>query len=185
MITDFNIKIPANIFIKVEDSSIKIKGDLGELNLFKNKQFSCIITPETNILECSILYQNSIKKQKVFLNKEFSKFRTDFHTSLKGVSKGFFTELKLLGVGFRFISYKSNVLLMKIGFCNNASFIVPEGISVFLESPTQISLFSANYSLLKQTAASLRAFRPPDSYKGKGLRYLNETLVLKEIKKNG
>jgi large subunit ribosomal protein L6 len=74
---------------------------------------------------------------------------------------------------------------MKIGFCNHMSFSIPEGVTVFLESPTQVTLFSIDYLLVKQTAASLRAFRPPDAYKGKGFRYMSEILVLKEVKKNG
>ena len=74
---------------------------------------------------------------------------------------------------------------MKVGFCNNISFMVPEEVTVFLESPTKITLFSIDYLLVKQSAASLRSFRKPDAYKGKGFQYISEILVLKEVKKNG
>jgi len=107
---NLNIKIPANISIEVQDSLIYIKGDLGEVYLSKRKQILCAFIQETNILECTIVYDSKIKKQRVFLNNEFKKFITNLKTNIKGVSKGFFTELKLLGVGFRFLSYKNNEL---------------------------------------------------------------------------
>ena len=179
------IKVPTDVSVKILSSSLEISGKLGLLNLVKKEQFNCVIVPETNILKCSLIDKGLIKKQLSYLNKHYYKFITNLRTSLKGVSSGFFSELKLTGVGYRFLSYKDKELLMKIGFCNNMLFKVPDGVTVFLESPTQITLFSMDYLLLKQTAASLRAFRTPDSYKGKGFRYLSEVLVLKEVKKNG
>jgi len=83
------------------------------------------------------------------------------------------------------LDIQKNILVLKVGFCNNISFEVPDEITIFLESPTQITLFSIDYLLVKQTAASLRSFRRPDAYKGKGFQYLSEVLVLKEVKKNG
>jgi len=176
------IKVPRSVSINLSPSSIEVGGKLGKLSISKHEQFSVISL--NNTLECSL--QPVIgKKQVSFLTKEYSKFITNLRTTIKGVSNGFFIELKLVGVGYRFLSYNNNELCMKIGFCNNALFNIPEGVEVFIENPTRITLFSIDYLLMKQTAASLRGHRLPDSYKGKGFQYLSETLTLKEVKKNG
>tara|TARA_B110000971_G_C19972382_1_gene483260 strand:+ start:830 stop:1390 length:561 start_codon:yes stop_codon:yes gene_type:complete len=181
-----NIKIPENVSVNISPNNIEIKGKLGQLSLNKKEQFNCELDIQKNILVCSFIKDTYlIKKQLSYLTKQYVQFITNLRTNLKGVSNGFFIELKLVGVGYRFLSYKENVLVMKVGFCNNISFKVPEEITIFLESPTQITLFSIDYLLVKQTAASLRSFRRPDAYKGKGFQYLSEVLVLKEVKKNG
>ena len=181
-----NIKIPKNVSVNISPNNIEIKGKLGQLSLDKKEQFNCELDIQKNILVCSFIKDTYlIKKQLSYLTKQYVQFITNLRTNLKGVSNGFFIELKLVGVGYRFLSYKENILVMKVGFCNNISFEVPDEITIFLESPTQITLFSIDYLLVKQTAASLRSFRRPDAYKGKGFQYLSEVLVLKEVKKNG
>jgi len=177
------IKVPQTVSTNILPFSIEVTGKLGKLSLSKYEQFN-IVKSDNNII-CSLIINNVGKKQSSFLMKEYLKFITNLRTLLKGVSNGFFIELKLVGVGYRFLSYKDHELLMKIGFCNNAVFKIPKEVVVFIENPTKITLFSIDYSLVKQTAASLRGYRQPDSYKGKGFQYLSEILMLKEVKKNG
>jgi large subunit ribosomal protein L6 len=104
--------------------------------------------------------------------------------TIKGVYKGFFTELKLNGVGYRFLAYQNNTLKFKAGFCNDLEYRIPESIQVFIESPTSILLFSYDFDLLKQVSSKLKNFKKPDAYKGKGFSFSNEILSLKEVKKS-
>jgi ribosomal protein L6P/L9E len=129
-------------------------GKLGSTYIEKEPFITCNKTGE--FLECSFTLEGVSRKQANITNRKFSQFLSNLKTSLKGVSSGFYIELSLKGVGYRFLSYKDNILVMKVGFCNNVSFEIPKGVEIFIESPTQLTLFSIDYSLLKQVATSLR-----------------------------
>ena len=98
-----------------------------------------------------------------------------------GVSAGFRRELEFQGVGYRG-QCKGKHLTLNLGFSHPVEFDVPEGVEVSMPSPTQIVLESIDKQLVGQTAANIRRFRPPDAYKGKGIRYAGEQVSLKEGK---
>lgn len=99
-----------------------------------------------------------------------------------GVSAGFEKRLTLVGVGFR-AQAAGKTLNLQIGFSHPVSKEMPEGVTVETPSPTEIVLKGANKQVVGQVAAEIRALRPPEPYKGKGIRYANEKVSLKETKK--
>ena len=99
-----------------------------------------------------------------------------------GVTDGFEKKLELVGVGYR-AQAKGKVLNLTLGFSHPVAYEVPEGITVETPSQTEIILKGADKQRVGQTAAEIRAFRPPEPYKGKGVRYADEVVVRKEAKK--
>ena len=101
---------------------------------------------------------------------------------VQGVSKGFEKKLNLIGVGFKAAASGSK-LNLAIGFSHPVDFDMPAGIKVATPTPTEIVLTGADRQVLGQIAAEIRAVRPPEPYKGKGIRYSDEVVVIKETKK--
>ncbi len=99
-----------------------------------------------------------------------------------GVSQGFQKKLQLVGVGYR-AQLQNNKLNLSLGFSHPVEFALPDGVTAEIPSQTEIVLTSANKQLLGLVAAKIRAFRPPEPYKGKGVRYADEQVHRKEAKK--
>jgi large subunit ribosomal protein L6 len=101
---------------------------------------------------------------------------------VNGVTKGFQKKLMLVGVGFKAVAQGSK-LNMQIGFSHPVDFVMPEGITVETPAPTEILIKGADRQRVGQIAAEVRSTRPPEPYKGKGIRYSDERIVIKETKK--
>lgn len=101
---------------------------------------------------------------------------------VKGVSVGFERKLQLVGVGYK-AAAKGKVLNLALGYSHPIDFELPEGVTAETPTPTEIIFKSINKHLLGQVAANVRAFRPPEPYKGKGVRYTDEVVLRKEAKK--
>ncbi len=99
-----------------------------------------------------------------------------------GVTEGFKKELKLVGVGYR-ASMQGNNLNLTLGYSHPIDFVAPEGIKLEVPSQTDIVISGADKQLVGEVSAKIRAFRPPEPYKGKGVRYADEQVKLKEAKK--
>lgn len=99
-----------------------------------------------------------------------------------GVSSGFERKLQLIGVGYK-AQAKGKVLNLSLGFSHPIDFSLPEGVTAETPTPTEIVLKSSDKQLLGQVAAKVRGFRPPEPYKGKGVRYADEVVLRKEAKK--
>ena len=101
---------------------------------------------------------------------------------IKGVSEGFEKKLQLVGVGYR-AQAQGNVLNLTLGFSHPVAFKVPEGITVETPSQTEVVVKGTDKQVVGQVAANIRAYRPPEPYKGKGIKYADEQIVRKEAKK--
>jgi len=99
-----------------------------------------------------------------------------------GVSAGFEKKLKMVGVGYRG-QVQGNVLNLTLGFSHPVNYAIPEGISIESPSPTELVVKGIDKQKVGQVAADIRAYRPPEPYKGKGVRYADEAVVIKEAKK--
>jgi large subunit ribosomal protein L6 len=104
------------------------------------------------------------------------------YNMVTGVSRGFERKLTLVGVGYR-AQAKGRTLGLTLGFSHPVEYAVPEGISVETPTQTEVLVRGVDKQLVGQVAAVIRAFRPPEPYKGKGVRYADEKIVLKEAKK--
>jgi large subunit ribosomal protein L6 len=101
---------------------------------------------------------------------------------MKGVSEGFVRKLTLIGVGYKAQAQGAN-LNLDLGFSHPVNYKMPEGIKVETPSQTEIILKGSDKQLIGQVAAQIRAYRPPEPYKGKGVRYADENVIIKETKK--
>jgi len=109
-------------------------------------------------------------------------FRALISNMVTGVSKGFQKKLQLQGVGYR-AKAQGEVLNISVGFSHPVDFVVPKGVTAETPTPTEIVLSGADKQLVGEVAAKIREFRPPEPYKGKGIRYLDENVYRKEAKK--
>jgi large subunit ribosomal protein L6 len=101
---------------------------------------------------------------------------------VQGVHKGFEKKLSLVGVGYK-AAAQGKTLNLALGFSHPVDYALPEGIKAETPSPTEILIKGIDKQRVGQVAAEVRAFRPPEPYKGKGVRYANEVVVIKETKK--
>ena len=101
---------------------------------------------------------------------------------VKGVSEGFEKKLQLIGVGYR-AQAQGKTLNLSLGFSHPVVYEMPEGVSVATPSQTEIVLTGADKQAVGQAAAEIRGYRPPEPYKGKGVRYVGEQVIMKEAKK--
>ena len=109
-------------------------------------------------------------------------FRALISNMVTGVSQGFQKKLQLQGVGYR-AKAQGEVLNISVGFSHPVDFVVPKGVTAETPTPTEIVLSGADKQLVGEVAAKIREFRPPEPYKGKGIRYLDENVYRKEAKK--
>jgi large subunit ribosomal protein L6 len=101
---------------------------------------------------------------------------------VQGVATGFTEDLEINGVGYR-AAVQGKELVLALGYTHDIRYPIPAGVTMRTEKPTTISITGANKQQIGQIAAEIRAFRPPEPYKGKGVKYVSETIVRKEGKK--
>lgn len=178
------ISIPAGIEIKIEqNNNVHIKGPKGQMDVVLHPYIS--VKVEQGHLEIGynkdISYYRSGSGTK--LNRSIAgTIRANLQNSIQGVLKGFEKKLTLIGVGYR-AQAKGKILNLTIGYSHPVNFEVPEGIIIETPSQTEIIVKGMNKDLVGLVASKIRAVRPPELYKGKGIRYANEVIILKETKK--
>lgn len=168
------ILIPNDVEIKLKGQNIKIKGKNGELKH--------IIHNDINV--------KYVDKKLIFLvhKGKYNRWalagttRSLINNIIIGVTKGFTKKLKLVGVGYR-ATINNNVINLSLGYSHPINYILPTGIFAECPNQTEIILKSADKQMLGQTAADLRAYKKPEPYKGKGIRYADEIIKIKETKK--
>jgi large subunit ribosomal protein L6 len=168
------VAIPAGVEVKFNATDVTVKGSLGTLS-----------TPLCGDVEVKL-----DNNELTFAAKNDSKFARSMSGTLRallnnmvtGVSKGFEKKLQLVGVGYR-AQAAGDTLNLSLGFSHPVAHKMPEGITVATPTQTEILIKGANKQLVGQVAAEIRAYRSPEPYKGKGVRYADEVVVLKETKK--
>jgi len=166
------IELPQGVTASIAASTIKVKGAKGELSLVVAKGVSV---------------EQQEKKLQVKFDGEGSRVsagaaRAHLANMVEGVSKGYEKKLELVGVGYR-AAVQGKVLNLTLGFSHAVNFPIPDGISMECPSQTEITIKGIDLQKLGQTAAKIRAIRPPEPYKGKGVRFAGEQITLKEGKK--
>lgn len=168
------VSVPSGVDIEIKENNITVKGNNGQLIYNINAAVSFNITD--NILQ--MRWNKSDKKATA----QAGTARAILSNMIIGVTAGFEKKLTLTGVGYR-AQAKGNTLNLALGFSHPVDYEIPAG--VFVETPTQteIILKGSDKQLLGEVAAKIRAYRPPEPYKGKGVRYAEEFVVRKEAKK--
>ncbi len=168
------INVPDNVELNIVDNIVKVKGSKGELEF--NLPSSVSIENKENLL--TVKY-NEDDQQSVALA---GTTRSIVNNMIIGVSEGFEKKLELIGVGYR-AKASGKLLELTLGFSHPIKYQLPDEVDVETPSQTEVVLKSHNKQILGQAASEIRAFRPPEPYKGKGVRYADEQVKRKEAKK--
>lgn len=168
------IEIPAGVEVKLAGQEIAVKGKLGQL--------SHAIHGKVNVLQVESVLQVEPTNGSKESNALAGTTRALVNNMVHGVSEGFERKLMMVGVGYR-AKAQGKVLNLTVGMSHPVNMEMPEGITVETPSVTEITVKGADRQLVNQVAANIRAVRPPEPYKGKGIRYKNERIVRKEAKK--
>ncbi len=168
------ITVPSGVEIKIANDEINVKGAKGNMQLAIHN--SVKVNQEDGVLKIE-----PVKESKDSWAMAGT-FRALINNMVVGVSSGFSKKLQLVGVGYR-AQAKGQVLNLNLGFSHPIDYAVPEGVTVETPSQTEIVVSGCDKQKVGQAAAVIRSYRPPEPYKGKGVRYADEHVVRKEAKK--
>jgi len=167
------VVIPAGVTVSQNGNDITVKGPKGELT----RAFSPNITLNISESEVTLARPNDEKENRAL----HGTMRANLNNMVVGVSEGFEKALELIGVGYR-AQLQGAKLVLNVGYSHPVEFATPEGITVEVPSNTQIIVKGSNKEVVGEFAANIRGVRPPEPYKGKGIRYVGEYVRRKEGK---
>ena len=168
------VAIPAGVDVSIKDDQINVKGTGGTLNLARN----ALVKVVSNDGKLNFEPANESREA----NAMSGTIRQLVNNMVVGVTKGFEKKLNLVGVGYK-AAASNNKLNLQVGYSHPVNIEMPQGITVATATPTEIVIKGADRQRVGQIAAEIRAVRPPEPYKGKGIRYSDEKIVIKETKK--
>ncbi|APE31086.1 50S ribosomal protein L6 [Halomonas aestuarii] len=172
-VAKYPVKLPAGVEIKLDGDQLSVKGSQGTLSMTVHQDV--VIGQE----EGQLTFQPSESAKSWAM---VGTTRALVQNLVTGVSEGFTKTLEIIGVGYR-AQAKGQTLNLTLGFSHPVDYQLPEGVTAETPKNTVIVLKSADKQALGQCAAEIRAFRPPEPYKGKGVRYADELVRRKEAKK--
>ena len=168
------VAIPNGVEVFLDGQALRIKGAKGELTA----QVHNLVSIDADEGFLSFKASEESKNARALAGT----FRSLVNNMVQGVTEGFQKELELQGVGYR-AQAQGKKLNLSLGFSHPVEYEAPEGVEIETPSQTQVIVKGIDKQLVGQTAAEIRAYRPPEPYKGKGVRYLNEFVKRKEAKK--
>jgi len=168
------ITIPGGVDVKLDGQNVSVKGPNGAMN----HEIHSLVNAA---LDGNVISIKAVNKSKPSVALSGTT-RALINNMVQGVSKGFEKKLTLIGVGYR-AQAKGKDLNLTLGFSHPVVFQAPEGITIETPSQTEIIIKGADKQVVGQVAANIRAYRPPEPYKGKGVRYADEYVARKEAKK--
>ncbi len=168
------VAIPDGVDVTLDGRRITAKGKLGELSYQLTKAVTAAIDDGSLV----VAPVDETKHARAM----WGTTRSLVQSLVTGVSIGFTKRLEIIGVGYRAAVQGAN-LHLQLGYSHDINFAIPEGITITCEKPTSITVSGADKQKVGQVAAKIRAYRPPEPYKGKGIRYVGEVVLRKEGKK--
>jgi large subunit ribosomal protein L6 len=173
-IAKYPVVLPAGVELKMDGRQVTIKGSKGTLEHSVHK----LVTMKQEGNELNFSANDESKEANALAGTT----RALLNNMVVGVSEGFERRLDLVGVGYR-AQAQGKILNLTLGFSHPVNFEVPEGVTIETPSQTEIVVKGADKQQVGQVAAKIRAYRPPEPYKGKGVKYRDEVIVRKEAKK--
>ncbi len=170
----YPVEIPSGVQVAIAGNLLTAKGKLGELNLKLSDQ----VEAKVDAGKVTVSPRNNERQARMM----WGTTRAHVANMVKGVSAGFSRSMEITGTGFRAAVQGKN-LVMNLGYSHDVVFPIPEGIRIVCERPTAVRVEGVDRRLVGQVAAEIRGFRPPEPYKGKGVRYSDEIIRRKEGKK--
>jgi len=168
------VAVPSGVTATVDGQTVKMKGPKGQLQFVvhddvevKLENGQVKVNPRSETNRARALYGTA---------------RAQVANLVEGVTKGFEKKLEITGVGYRAAMQGKN-LQLALGYSHDVVYAIPEGITIAVPKPTEITITGTDSQRVGQVAAEIRAYRPPEPYKGKGVKYANEFIFRKEGKK--
>jgi len=168
------VSLPTGVTAAVQDRTVSVKGPKGELKLRLVPEVEAAVK-DGNI---AITTTEDSDRARAMWGMQ----RTLINNLVLGVTKGFSERLEISGVGYRAAVQGKN-LQLQVGLSHDVLYPIPAGIQIVCEKPTSVSISGSDKQLVGQVAAEIRSYRPPEPYKGKGVRYASERIRRKEGKK--
>ncbi|GAB3514718.1 50S ribosomal protein L6 [Pseudoxanthomonas daejeonensis] len=166
------ISLPKGVELNIQPESVSAKGPKGTLSLAKPTGVQIVVEDGTAVLSAN----------DPALLPLTGTVRAILANMVKGVSDGFERKLELVGVGYR-AAMQGKDLSLSLGFSHPVVYVAPEGITITTPTQTEILVQGADKQLVGEVAAKIRAYRKPEPYKGKGVKYSDEVIIRKEAKK--
>jgi len=179
----YPVAIPDGVEIQVNGQQVKAKGKLGELQLDIHDQVSVELADVANddgktVKVVKLSPRDESKESKQI----WPTMRTLVNNIVVGVSEGYKKNLEIKGVGYR-ANMQGQDLVMSLGFSHEVRYRIPDGITVEVDKQVAITVTGIDKQKVGQVAANIRGYKPPEPYKGKGIRYADEYILRKEGKK--
>jgi large subunit ribosomal protein L6 len=168
------VAVPAGVQVSLDGQNISVKGPKGQLAMRLVDEMEAKLEGG----KVSVLPREKTRRARMMWGMQ----RTLVSNMVAGVSKGFTVALEINGVGYR-AAVQGKSLNLQLGFSHDVNYPIPAGIEIKCEKPTAVSISGADRQLVGQVAAEIRAFRGPEPYKGKGVKYAGEVIHRKEGKK--
>ena len=168
------VELPKGVEFNLSGTTVTLKGSKGSLSMDLHSEIE--LSQEDNVL------QVKARSGSRFAVAMSGTTRALLANMAHGVTEGFEKKLELVGVGYR-ASMQGNKLNLTLGFSHPVNYAIPEGVTVETPSQTEVIIKGSDKQKVGQVAAEIRHFRPPEPYKGKGVRYAGERIVMKEAKK--
>lgn len=168
------VEFPDGVTPEISGQDVKVKGPKGELSIRIHDDVSVTLEDGKAVL--------APRSSSLSARKLWPTMRTLVYNMVVGVSEGYEKELQIQGVGYR-ANLKGSTLVMQLGFSHEVNFPVPEGVKLEVIDQTQIKVSGIDKQQVGQVAAKIRGYKPPEPYKGKGIRYKDEYVMRKEGKK--
>jgi large subunit ribosomal protein L6 len=169
------IMVPAGVTVNMQGAEVTIKGSKGMLHFVVPADV--VVTQAQNVVHVAMQPQTKLLKTELA-----GTVHASISNMIKGVTDGFECKLELVGVGYR-AQAQGNSVQLTLGFSHPVAYPIPQGITIETPSQTEILIKGIDKRLVGQVAAEIRGYRPPEPYKGKGVRYAGEVIKLKETKK--
>jgi large subunit ribosomal protein L6 len=169
------VKIPSGVKINVSGQTVNVEGPKGKLALTIHERIKIEKEADTIVL---------VRQSESGTDKSLhGTSRANLNNAVTGVSKGFTKELEIRGVGYRG-EQKGKAVNLLLGYSHPIMYTPPAGVNVKMDGNVKVVVEGIDRQAVGQVAATIRGFKPPEPYKGKGVRYLNEVVIQKEVKKS-
>lgn len=170
------VTAPSGVEMAIAAGVVKVKGKRGELTMPLRED---LVTVKVDGGSATVEPNNPDDRRSRAM---WGTTRANIQNMVTGVSEGFSKELELVGVGYR-AAVQGKTLQLNLGFSHDVNYPIPDGIEVKCEKPTSITITGYNKQQVGQIASEIRSYRPPEPYKGKGVKYVDEYILRKEGKK--
>jgi large subunit ribosomal protein L6 len=168
------VTVPQGVEVKLDGQTITAKGKLGQGSV------TLVDDVSAEMKDGNISVQPRSESRRA--RNMWGTSRTQVNNLIHGVAEGFTQNLEIIGVGYR-AAVQGKELVLQLGYTHDIKYPIPAGVTMKTEKPTTIAILGPNKQQIGQIAAEIRAFRPPEPYKGKGVKYATETIIRKEGKK--